>query len=159
MGTIRQLDRVGVRWHLGACCRCHRRGNCSLALTRATVRYLLQRSTPSTPSDGENQPSLSKPLLIALELLVVADVLQTVVLEPTLYNVVALALLLLVRTFLSWSMRVEIDGRWPWQSKCRCETKSRKPGVTEFFTTFSRADASVFRRCKRTPVALSGPQV
>jgi uncharacterized membrane protein len=97
----------------------------SLALTRGTVRYLLQRSTSSTPGDGENKPSLSKPLLMALELLVAADVLRTVVLEPTLYNVVALALLILVRTFLSWSMRVEIDGRWPWQSKV--SVRDQKP--------------------------------
>jgi len=95
----------------------------SLALTRGTVRYFLQRST--SPGDGETKPSLSKPLLMALELLVAADVLRTVVLEPTLYNVVALALLILVRTFLSWSMRVEIDGRWPWQSKA--SVRDQKP--------------------------------
>ena len=89
----------------------------SLALTRGAVRDLLQRSTPGTQGDAENKPSLSKPLLMALELLVAADVLRTVVLEPTLNNVVALALLILVRTFLSWSMRVEMDGRWPWQPK------------------------------------------
>jgi uncharacterized membrane protein len=89
----------------------------SLALTRGAVRYLLQRSTSGTQGDAENKPSLSKPLLMALELLVAADVLRTVVLEPTLNNVIALALLILVRTFLSWSMRVEMDGRWPWQPK------------------------------------------
>ena len=89
----------------------------SLALTRGAVRYLLQRRTSGTQGDAENKPSLSKPLLMALELLVAADVLRTVVLEPTLNNVIALALLILVRTFLSWSMRVEMDGRWPWQPK------------------------------------------
>jgi uncharacterized membrane protein len=89
----------------------------SLALTRGVVRYLIQRSTSGTPGAAENKPSLSKPLLMALELLVAADVLRTVVLEPTLNNVIALALLILVRTFLSWSMRVEMDGRWPWQPK------------------------------------------
>jgi uncharacterized membrane protein len=89
----------------------------SLALTRGAVSYLLQRSTSGTQGDAENKPSLSKPLLMALELLVAADVLRTVVLEPTLNNVIALALLILVRTFLSWSMRVEMDGRWPWQPK------------------------------------------
>lgn len=89
----------------------------SLALTRGVVRYLIQRSTSGTPGADENKPSLSKPLLMALELLVAADVLRTVVLEPTLDNVKALALLILVRTFLSWSMRVEMDDRWPWQPK------------------------------------------
>jgi len=42
-------------------------------------------------------------------------VVQTVVLEFTLANVIALGVLVLVRTFLSWSLVVEIEGRWPWQ--------------------------------------------
>jgi len=105
----------------------------SLALTRGTVRYLLQRSTSSTPADGENKPSLSKPLLMALELFVAGEVLRTVVLEPTLYNVVALALLILVRTFLSWSMRVEIDGRWPWQSKVSVRDQEPENGRDRIF--------------------------
>ena len=58
---------------------------------------------------------LGKALLLALELLVAADVVQTVVLEFTLANVTALGVLVLVRTFLSWSLAVEIEGRWPWQ--------------------------------------------
>jgi uncharacterized membrane protein len=52
---------------------------------------------------------------LALELLVAADVVQTVILEFTLVNVAALGVLVLVRTFLSWSLVVEIEGRWPWQ--------------------------------------------
>jgi uncharacterized membrane protein len=97
----------------------------SLALTRGSVRYLLQRSTAGATGAVEDKPSLSKPLLMALELLVAADVLRTVVLEPTLNNVVALALLILVRTFLSWSMRVEMDGRWPWQPKVSVQDQNR----------------------------------
>jgi uncharacterized membrane protein len=87
----------------------------SLALTRGAVRNLFQRGPACTAERYKH--SLGKPLLMALELLVAADVLRTVVLEPTLDNVVGLALLILVRTFLSWSMRVEMDGRWPWQPK------------------------------------------
>ena len=93
-------------------------GIVSLALSRGAVRYLFQRSTASTVGAPEgNKHSLGKPLLVALELLVAADVLRTVVLEPTLSNVVALGLFILARTFLSWSMRVEMEGRWPWQQK------------------------------------------
>jgi uncharacterized membrane protein len=40
-----------------------------------------------------------------------------VALEPTLENIAALGLLVVVRTFLSWSLVVEIEGRWPWQQK------------------------------------------
>ncbi|HMD01787.1 MAG TPA: DUF1622 domain-containing protein, partial [Candidatus Baltobacteraceae bacterium] len=58
---------------------------------------------------------LAKGLLLGLELLVAADVVRTVALEPTLNNVAILGLLVVVRTFLSWSMAVEMDGCWPWQ--------------------------------------------
>jgi uncharacterized membrane protein len=48
-------------------------------------------------------------------LLVAADVIRTVTLDPTMQNVLILAVLVLVRTFLSWSLVVEMKGRWPWQ--------------------------------------------
>ncbi|MBV9581249.1 MAG: DUF1622 domain-containing protein [Chloroflexi bacterium] len=54
-------------------------------------------------------------LLLGLELLVAADIVRTVALEPTLESVAVLGLLVLIRTFLSWSLVVEIEGRWPWQ--------------------------------------------
>jgi uncharacterized membrane protein len=95
-------------------------GIVSLAFSRGALRYLFQfqRGTSSTVDAAEgNRHSLARPLLVALELLVAADVLRTIVLEPTFNNVVALGLLILVRTFLSWSMRVEMEGRWPWQPK------------------------------------------
>ncbi|MFN8497886.1 MAG: DUF1622 domain-containing protein [Anaerolineae bacterium] len=55
-------------------------------------------------------------LLLGLEVLVAADIVRTVALEPTLQNVGILALLVLIRTFLSWSLVVELEGRWPWQA-------------------------------------------
>src|SRR3954451_24008843 len=58
---------------------------------------------------------LGKWLLLGLEILVAADVIRTVALEPTLENVAALGLLVLVRTFLGWAIVVELEGRWPWQ--------------------------------------------
>ncbi len=54
-------------------------------------------------------------LLLGLDLLIAADVIRTVTLEPTLENVAALGLLVIVRTFLSWSLVLETEGRWPWQ--------------------------------------------
>lgn len=54
-------------------------------------------------------------LLLGLDLLIAADVIRTVTLEPTLANVAALGLLVVVRTFLAWSLMVELHGRWPWQ--------------------------------------------
>jgi len=55
-------------------------------------------------------------LLLGLELLVAADIVRTVALEPTLGSVGVLGLLVVIRTFLSWSLIVEIEGRWPWQA-------------------------------------------
>jgi uncharacterized membrane protein len=58
---------------------------------------------------------LGKALLLGLEVLVAADIVRTVALEATLQSVAVLGLLVLIRTFLSWALVVEIEGRWPWQ--------------------------------------------
>ncbi len=58
---------------------------------------------------------LGRGLLLGLEMLVAADVIRTLALEPTLANVAFLAILMLIRTFLSWSIVVELEHRWPWQ--------------------------------------------
>jgi len=55
-------------------------------------------------------------LLLGLELLVAADVIRTVALDLTFDRVAGLGLLVLVRTFLSWALVVEMEGRWPWQT-------------------------------------------
>lgn len=58
---------------------------------------------------------LSRALLLGLEILVAADIVRTVALEATLQSVMVLGLLVLIRTFLSWALVVEVEGRWPWQ--------------------------------------------
>jgi uncharacterized membrane protein len=65
----------------------------------------------------ELKVSLAKSLLLGLEVLVAADVVRTVALEATLQAVAVLGLLVLIRIVLSWSLIVEIEGRWPWQGK------------------------------------------
>lgn len=60
---------------------------------------------------------VGKALLLGLEFLVAADIIRTVALSPTLQNIAVLGVLVLIRTFLSWSLVVEIEGRWPWQTK------------------------------------------
>jgi uncharacterized membrane protein len=54
-------------------------------------------------------------ILLALEFLVAADIIRTVAVQPSLQNVAVLGLIVLIRTFLSFSLEVEIDGRWPWR--------------------------------------------
>lgn len=59
---------------------------------------------------------LGKVILLGLEILVAADIIATVVTEPTLEKVLTLGLIVLIRTLLSLSLQVELEGRFPWQS-------------------------------------------
>ncbi len=61
--------------------------------------------------------TLGRAILTGLELMVAADIIRTVAVEPTLRNVLVLGLIVIIRTFLSFSLEVEIDGRWPWQTQ------------------------------------------
>jgi len=54
-------------------------------------------------------------ILLGLEFLVAADIIRTVAVEPSLENVAVLGVIVLIRTFLSFSLEVEIDGTWPWR--------------------------------------------
>lgn len=90
------------------------------AVISSTIKYAAMAiRSPATRSGSyiEYKHSLGKALLLGLEILVAADVIRTIALEPTMLNVATLGLLVLVRTFLSWSLLVEIEGRWPWQAK------------------------------------------
>lgn len=60
---------------------------------------------------------LGRSVLLGLEFLVAADIINTVAVEPTIESLLVLAGIVLIRTFLSFSLEVEIDGRWPWQRK------------------------------------------
>lgn len=58
---------------------------------------------------------LGRAILLGLEFLVAADIIGTVALAPTFSNLGVLALIVAIRTFLSFSLELEINGRWPWQ--------------------------------------------
>ncbi len=73
------------------------------------------RSQGLRESVEATKQAVGRGLLLGLDLLIAADVIRTVTLEPTLENVAALGLLVVVRTFLAWSLMVELQGRWPWQ--------------------------------------------
>ena len=87
------------------------------AIFYAMGHYLLQAAI--RPEDEEQyrllKVRLGKALLLGLEILVAADIVRTVALEATMESVAVLGLLVLIRTFLSWALVVEIEGRWPWQ--------------------------------------------
>ncbi len=75
--------------------------------------------------DGKNmstsfthyQQSLGKVILLGLEFLVAADIIGSIAVSPTFSSVGILGLIVVIRTFLSIGLRVEIDGRWPWQKE------------------------------------------
>lgn len=58
---------------------------------------------------------IGRSLLLGLEVVVAADIVKTIAVEPTLMSLAVLAGLVLIRTFLSWTLVLEIEGRWPWQ--------------------------------------------
>ncbi len=60
---------------------------------------------------------LGRSILLGLEFLVAADIINTVAVTPTLESVAVLAAIVAIRTFLSFSLELEIEGRWPWQRK------------------------------------------
>lgn len=83
-----------------------------------TVTYLwlffYKRDDPAS-CYARYKEGLGRSLLLGLEILVAADVIRTIALEQTLESIISLGLLVFIRTFLSWALVVEIEGRWPWQ--------------------------------------------
>ena len=79
----------------------------------STFRQLLHRI-----SDQDSEVykiRIGRSLLLGLEVLVAADIVKTIAHELTSMSLILLAGLVLVRTFLSWTLVLEIEGRWPWQ--------------------------------------------
>jgi len=64
---------------------------------------------------------VGRALLLGLEFLVAADIIRTVAISPTFTSVGVLAVIVLIRTFLSWSLELELEGRWPWQQRRAAE--------------------------------------
>ena len=84
----------------------------------ASLLVFLLRMAKGEPKEriiGEFRSNLGRAILLGLEFLVAADIISTVAIEPTLDSLAVLAGIVLIRTFLSFSLEVEIDGRWPWQ--------------------------------------------
>ena len=58
---------------------------------------------------------IGRAIVLGLEILVASDIIHTVAIEPTFINAGVLALLIVVRTFISWSLILDLEARWPWQ--------------------------------------------
>ena len=88
-----------------------------LAIFYSVLRYVWQslRKKDDESPYRALKVSLGQSMLLGLEILVAADIVRTVALDATIQAILALGLLVLIRTFLSWALVVEIEGRWPWQ--------------------------------------------
>ena len=69
---------------------------------------------------------IGRSLLLGLEVLVAADIVKTIAIELTFTSLGLLAGLVIVRTFLSWTLALEIEGRWPWRREIPAESLIRE---------------------------------
>jgi uncharacterized membrane protein len=79
------------------------------------VQLLRRRDVPATY--GQVRQLLGRGILLGLEFLVAADIIHTVAVELTFETVGVLAIIVLIRTFLSFTLELELTGRWPWQKQ------------------------------------------
>ncbi|MEP6955059.1 MAG: DUF1622 domain-containing protein [Solirubrobacteraceae bacterium] len=82
-----------------------------IGLLLATAAFAAHRSYR-----GYRQ-QVGRAILLGLEFLVAADIIRTIAVDPTFTSVGVLAIVVLVRTFLSFTLDVELEGRWPWQQQ------------------------------------------
>lgn len=89
-----------------------------IGLTVSTMQYLSGIvKKQGTKAYLTYRRNLGRTLLLTLEFLIAADILDTVAVEKTMNSIGILGVLVLVRTFLSFALELEMNGRWPWQGK------------------------------------------
>jgi uncharacterized membrane protein len=86
----------------------------AVAATITAARQVLARGAMTMQVYESYRRRLSQGILLGLEFLVAADIIGTVAIEPTFRSVGVLGLIVVIRTFLSFTLEVEIAGRWPW---------------------------------------------
>lgn len=86
-----------------------------VGIIAATGRALWVAPPPGLDRYMAYRQNLGRAILLGLELLVAGDIIKTVAVAPTLQNMAVLGAIVIIRTFLSFSLELEINGRWPWQ--------------------------------------------
>lgn len=84
-------------------------------IASAYFAYQMRRGGPIDAAYRLYRRSLGRAILLGLEFLVAGDIIRTVATSPSFYSVGVLAVIVVIRTFLSTELELEIDGRWPWQ--------------------------------------------
>ena len=87
-----------------------------LGIIAAVWRVLFRTASPLGWYRQFRQ-DLGRGILLGLEFLVAADIIRTVAVTPTLESVLVLGLIVIIRTFLSLALQMEVEGRLPWQSQ------------------------------------------
>lgn len=90
-----------------------------LGLLVAVARFAAPGRWGTGGSYRALRQDIGRGILLGLEFLVAADIIRTVAVSPTVQNVLVLGLIVLIRTFLSMALQVELEGRWPWQARRR----------------------------------------
>ena len=75
------------------------------------------RQLPESIAYQTYRRQLGRSIILGLEFLIAGDIIRTVVVADTLENVAVLGLIILIRTFLSVTLHLEVEGRWPWQTE------------------------------------------
>jgi uncharacterized membrane protein len=88
-----------------------------LVIASAMFVSRVLRSDQFDPIFRSYRQGLGRAILLGLEFLVAGDIIRTVAVDPTFQSAGVLALIVLIRTFLSMALQVEIEGRWPWQPR------------------------------------------
>ena len=84
-------------------------------LVIAAARYAAAPKTEGVSRYQRLRREFGRAILLGLEVLVAADIVRTVAFTPTMDSVIVLAMIVAIRTFLSWSLALELEGHWPWQ--------------------------------------------
>ena len=88
----------------------------------SSFRFLSNfRNQPEGAAYGEFRRQLGRSIILGLEFLIAGDIIRTVIVADTLTNVATLGLIILIRTFLSFTLHFEVEGRWPWETTKQTE--------------------------------------
>lgn len=96
-------------------------GVCVIAGGTMAATYRALRSRPARDEEryARYRREIGRAILLGLEFMVAADIVETVSVAPTIEKVIVLAGIVLIRTFLSLALEVELKGHWPWQASTR----------------------------------------
>lgn len=88
----------------------------------SSLRFLSNfRHEPEGVAYSMLRRQLGRSIILGLEFLIAGDIIRTVIVADTLTNVTILGLIILIRTFLGFTLHFEVEGRWPWETARRTE--------------------------------------